>query len=210
MGNFDGVEIDLSGYKERSSAHLTPGKYLVRIEDAESGFTKTNNDPKVTLFYSVVGGPYEGSPLIDTLTLTDKAMFRVVKVLRALGLKVEKKKFVLPFKLIVGRTMTVQVKDGEPYNDIVKSEVQDYFPAAAFEGYVFLDGVTVEDEKDEQEYPSHTDGEPHVLGTIESIGPLGDEVRSQNTEAIDSFPTEAPVALQAVNGEVPIPESITL
>lgn len=128
MSNRDGFEVDLSTYKDRQSARLEPGKYLVRITDAETGTTK-GGDPKVTLFYNVVGGPAAGSPLIDTLTLTDKAMFRLVKVMRAIGMTVDKKKQVLPFRAFVGKTMYVTVADGEEYNDVIKSEVRDYAPS---------------------------------------------------------------------------------
>lgn len=129
----DGFEVDLTGYKERQSARLEPGKYLVRITDAETGETK-NHDPKVTLFYTVVGTSFNGQPLVDTLTLTDKALFRVVKVMRAVGLSVEKKKVVIPFKQLLGRTLCVTVADGDEYNGVVKSEVRDYAPAAMYEG----------------------------------------------------------------------------
>lgn len=129
--NKDGFEVDLTGYKERQSARLEPGKYLVRITDAETGETK-NHDPKVTLFYTVVGTSFNGQPLVDTLTLTDKALFRVVKVMRAVGLPVEKKKVVIPFKQLLGRTLCVTVADGDEYNGVVKSEVRDYAPAAMY------------------------------------------------------------------------------
>lgn len=131
--NKDGFEVDLTGYKERQSARLEPGKYLVRITDAETGETK-NHDPKVTLFYTVVGTSFNGQPLVDTLTLTDKALFRVVKVMRAVGLPVEKKKVVIPFKQLLGRTLCITVADGDEYNGVVKSEVRDYAPAAMYDG----------------------------------------------------------------------------
>lgn len=133
MSNRDGFFIDLSNFKDRSSAHLTPGKYLVRVIDAELTETK-KGDPMVNLFYAVVGGVHDGEPLIDRLTLTEKAAWRVVKVLRALGVKVEKRNMQIPFKQIVGRTLVVTVEDGEPYNGEVRSEIRDYAPGASWEG----------------------------------------------------------------------------
>lgn len=176
----DGFEVDLSGYKERVSARLTPGEYLVRIEDAETGETKAG-DPKVTLFYTVIGGAFDGSPLIDTLTLTEKALFRVVNVLRAVGLKVEKKKLVIPFKLLLGRTLTVTVADGDEYNGNIKSEIKTYGPAGA------AGAAKVEPKAD----------------------PVVEEALSEIAEEIGSEP-EVELVKDDDSGEVSVPSEITL
>lgn len=126
----DGFFVDFSNYKDRSSAHLPEGVYLVRVTDAELVETK-KGDPMVNLFYEVVGGAYAGSPLIDRLVLTEKALWRVAKVLRALGFKVEKRNMNIPFKQTLGRTLAITVSDGEPYNGEVRSEIRDYAPAAS-------------------------------------------------------------------------------
>lgn len=181
MSNRDGFFIDLSNFKDRSSAHLTPGKYLVRVIDAELTETK-KGDPMVNLFYTVVGTAHDGEPLIDRLTLTEKAAWRVVKVLRALGVKVEKRNMQIPFKQIIGRTLVVTVEDGEPYNGEVRSEIRDYAPGAT---WASVNGAAT---------PVHVEGEPHVIGTAESEGPLGDEVRAANAEVGEGVAREFPVA----------------
>jgi biotin operon repressor len=160
MSNRDGFFIDLSTYKDRSSAHLVPGKYLVRVTDAELTETK-KGDPMVNLFYTVVGGAHDGEPLIDRLTLTEKAAWRVVKVLRALGVKVEKRNMQIPFKLILGRTLVVTVEDGEPYNGETRSEIRDYAPGSTWEGAapaapaVAEVEETVDAEEFEREFPEN-------------------------------------------------------
>jgi uncharacterized protein DUF669 len=198
----DGFEVDLTGYKERQSARLEPGKYLVRITDAETGETK-NHDPKVTLFYTVVGTSFNGQPLVDTLTLTEKALFRVVKVMRAVGLPVEKKKVVIPFRQLLGRTMCVTVADGDEYNGVVKSEVRDYAPAAM---YVSEHGVPTS----ESEAPAaDAQGSPVTYQETEE---KVDEA-SFTEEKSDEFDGEDPWGSDArINGtEVELPaEEITL
>lgn len=134
-GPRESFNIDFTNYKDRSSAHLAPGEYLVRVVDAEVTETKKNADPMINVFYEVQGGAFAGSPLIDRLVLTDKALWRAVKVFRALGLKVEKRNMNIPLKMILGRTLVVKVSDGEPYNDEIRSEIREYFPAASFKGY---------------------------------------------------------------------------
>lgn len=133
MSAREGFFIDLSNYKESRSDRIPEGQYLVRITDAQAGETK-KGDPKVTLWYSVVGGPFADSTLIDTLTLTERAAFRTVNLLRAVGIKVEKRNMNIPFKALIGRTLVVKVADGEEYNDEIKSEVRSYAPAATWTG----------------------------------------------------------------------------
>lgn len=144
-GASDGFYINASNYKDYTSAHLPEGEYHVRLVDLELTETKKNQDPMVNAFFEVVGGPYNGSPLIDRWVLTDKTLFRVVPALRALGLKVEKKNMQIPFKLLLGRMVVVRVSDGEPYNGDVKSEIRSYAPTATFKGYDFLSADVAEE-----------------------------------------------------------------
>lgn len=132
----DGFEVDLTDYKDRMSARLEPGKYLVRITDGEIGETKDTKAPKVVLYYTVVGTSFNGQPLVDHLPLSGKAVFRIVQVMRALSVTVDKgKKFVVPFNKMINRTMCVTVVDGDEYNGQVKSQVQSYAPASMYEGH---------------------------------------------------------------------------
>lgn len=134
MSNRDGFFIDFTGYKESSSSRLTAnedGKYLVRVVDAELVETK-KGDPMVNLYYNVIGGVHDGEHLIDRLVLTDKARWKIKKVLTALGIKVNLANMNVPFKLLNGRTLVVRVEDGEPYNGETRSEIREYFPAATW------------------------------------------------------------------------------
>lgn len=136
-GPRDSFYVDFSNYKDRSSARLPEGEYLVRVGDAEATTTK-KDDPMVNVFLTVVGGPYADSPIIDRLTITEKALWRVANALRALGFKVEKRNMNIPIKSMIGRTMVIKVSDGEPYNGEVRSEIRSYAPAGTFKGYDFL------------------------------------------------------------------------
>lgn len=173
-GASDGFYINASNYKDYTSAHLPEGEYHVRLIDLELTETKKNSDPMVNAFFTVVGGPYNDSPLIDRWVLTDKTLFRVVPALRALGLKVEKRNMQIPFKLLLGRMVVVRVSDGEPYNGDVKSEIRSYAPTATFKGYDFLSAPV------EEKNASNASG-----GSIE------DEEEVDSTDASDSPPWEA-------------------
>lgn len=131
----EGFVVDFTGYKDRQSARVPEGDYLVRISDAEVTEIKSGDNagkPMVNLYYEIAQGSSTGQMLVDRLPITEKALWRVAAFLRAIGLKVEKKQLQIPFKLIMGRTFVVTVKDGEPYNGNVKSEVTSYASAAGF------------------------------------------------------------------------------
>ena len=53
-------------------------------------------------------------------------MFRVVGFLQALGIKTPKKRLSLDISKFVGRSLEITVRDGDPYNGRVKSEVSGY------------------------------------------------------------------------------------
>lgn len=182
-GASDGFYINASNYKDYTSAHLPEGEYHVRLVDLELTETKKNSDPMVNSFFEVVGGPYNGSPLIDRWVLTDKTLFRVVPALRALGLKVEKKNMQIPFKLLLGRMVVVRVSDGEPYNGDVKSEIRSYAPTATFKGYDFLNLDT--DKVDEEESDPTAEETAEDASAVPDDAPWADT--STQEEADDEF-----------------------
>lgn len=194
MSAREGFFIDLSNYRESRSDRIAEGEYLVRITDAVFGETK-KGDNKVTLYYNVMGGAHNDAVLIDTLTLTEKAAFRVVNVLKALGIKVEKRNMNISFKQLIGRTLVVKVADGEPYNDEIKSEVRSYAPASLWKGY---EGAPKAEEKN----ASNASG-----GSIE------DEEEVDSTDASDSPPwADSTTQEEATeeHGEVDSPEDAAI
>lgn len=119
--------IDLTLFKPRFGDRVPEGMYLVKVTDAKAGETK-KGDPKITLWYDVVSGPEAGSVLVDTLTLTENAMFRAVNFMRAIGLPTPKKKLPINLNSWIGKRLAVVVADGEPWgdNNEVRSEVRSY------------------------------------------------------------------------------------
>lgn len=120
--------IDLSNYKETTSARLEEGTYNVVVEDVEVTEARTGNK-MIVLSYRVnaPGTDADGKILIDRLTQTEKAMFRTVGFMQAIGLQTPKKKVKINLNAFLGKHLRVAVEDGEPYQGIVKSEVRDYF-----------------------------------------------------------------------------------
>lgn len=126
--------IDLSNFRDRSGSRVPEGDYLVAVDDLEIGETR-KGDPMWTVYLKIIGGEHDGLNLIDRLTLSEKAMFRVVGFLQGLGVKTPRKRLKLDTNRFLGKKVMVQVADGEPYNGTIRSEIKAYqryaAPAAA-------------------------------------------------------------------------------
>jgi len=121
----DDLIVDLTNYKDRVGNRVVPGRYSVIVEDAEPDTAKSGNQ-MVNLWLRVQGGEFDGATIVDRLVLTDKSLFRVVGFLQAIGLPTPRKRFKINARAFVGRTLDIDVEDGDPYNGRVKSEVRGY------------------------------------------------------------------------------------
>lgn len=140
------AEIDLTNYKETTSARVAPGRYSVVVTSADQDESKAGN-PMIVLNLTINGGEFDGSTLVDRLALTEKAMFRVVAFMQALGLKTPKEKFRVNLDSWVGRSLSVDVDD-DTYQGRTSSRVVGYIrdtaPAAKEER-----DLDVEDDTDD-------------------------------------------------------------
>jgi hypothetical protein len=121
----DEVIVDLTQYKDRVGQHIKPGVYTVVVEDAEPDTSK-NDNPMVNLWLRVQGGEFDGVTIIDRLTQSPGALFRTVNFMQAVGLPTPKKRFKLKMSMIIGKTLDIEVDNGDPYKGRVKSEVRAY------------------------------------------------------------------------------------
>lgn len=119
------VQIDLSNYRDRVGTRVPEGTYTVLVEDADLD-KSSNGNPMITLWLVVQNEEYAGATVVDRLTITEKALFRVVGFMSAIGMPTPKKKFSIDVKRFIGKTLDIEVGDGEPYNGRVKSEVRGY------------------------------------------------------------------------------------
>jgi hypothetical protein len=118
-------KVDFSNYKERVGGRVIPGRYRVIVDDAEVDTAKSGNT-MINLWLRVQGGEFDGTTIIDRLVLTDKSLFRVHGFMEAIGLPTPKKAFSVKLAQFRGKTLEVDVEDGDPYNNRVKSEVRGY------------------------------------------------------------------------------------
>lgn len=117
--------LDLSNYRDTVGARVEPGRYTVTVDDAEMDKSKAGN-PMINVWYRIQGGEFDGQTLTDRLVLTEKSLFRVVGFMAAIGLPTPKKRLKVNLKSFIGKSLLVDVEDGDPYNGRVKSEVRGY------------------------------------------------------------------------------------
>ena len=123
------VIIDLSNYKDRFGGYVSPGRYRVRVADTDVDKSAKGND-MIIVYLDIIDGEYAGTTLVDRLTLVERAMFRVVGFMAAIGLQTPRKRLRINTQQWVGRVLDIDVEDGEPYNGRVRSEIRGYLRVA--------------------------------------------------------------------------------
>lgn len=143
------LTIDLSNYKDRTGSRVPEGRYRVQVEDVEQT-TASTGSTMINLFLRIMGGEQDGATLVDRLVLSDKALFRTVNFMQALGIPTPKKRLSIDINKWVGKVLDVDVADGEPYNGRVRSEVQGFLKPAKVAKAEEEDDLDIEEEDVEE------------------------------------------------------------
>lgn len=130
--------LDFSNYAEQQTSEgIQAGKYLARITKAVDSESK-NGNTYILLNMQVIGGPKEHvdskSVLVDRLTLSDNALFRMANFLPAIGIPVDKK-VAFDSKQFVGKKV-VAIVEMEEYQGQPRPAVKRYAPVSTWEGEV--------------------------------------------------------------------------
>lgn len=130
--------LDFSNYAEQQTSEgIQAGKYLARITKAVDSESK-NGNTYILMNMQVIGGPKEHveskSVLVDRLTLSDNALFRMANFLPAIGIPVDKK-VAFDSKQFVGKKV-VAIVDMEDYQGQPRPAVKRYAPVSTWEGVV--------------------------------------------------------------------------
>lgn len=123
------IVIDLSNYKDSGNVRIPEGRYRAVVDDVDLDKSRAGNT-MIKVWMRVLGGEHDGAVILDRLTLTDKAMFRVVGFMQGIGIKTPKKKLQINLKTFLKRQADIEVVDGEPYNGRIRSEIAQYIRIA--------------------------------------------------------------------------------
>lgn len=121
--------IDLSNYKDSGNVRIPEGRYRAIVDDVDLDKSRAGNT-LIKVWMRVLGGEHDGAVILDRLTLTDKAMFRVVGFMQGIGIKTPKKKLQINLGTFLNRQVDIEVVDGEPYNGRIRSEIAQYIRVA--------------------------------------------------------------------------------
>ena len=124
------IIIDLSNYKDTSSARVPEGRYRVVVDDVETDTAAKTGNTVIKVWLRILGGAQDGEVIIDRLTITPKAMFRVVGFMQGIGIPTPKKRLALDLRSFLHRQVDVDVEDDEPYNGRIKSRITRYIRIA--------------------------------------------------------------------------------
>lgn len=122
------VHLPLGSYRDSQSDRIDEGRYTVRVEDADVQKSKSGNLMVVT-WLKVIGGTFDGATLVDRMTISEAALFRIVGFMRAIKLPTPKRDLDIDTRVFVGRVLDVDVVDNE-YRGSVSSQVGGYMVAS--------------------------------------------------------------------------------
>ena len=117
--------------EEPVSTLIAPGTYSVIVTDAEERTASTGRQG-IGLDLEITEGSDKGRGLWDTCWLSEKAMWRIKKMLIALQFPVPEGEFDLDPSQLIGRKMFVVV-DHEEFDGKTRARVVDMLPDAGFD-----------------------------------------------------------------------------
>lgn len=135
MSSHQEMQWSYENYDENYvSAHLPEGDYTVKIIQVTPTAVKSGPNegvPGLILAMEVIEGQYAGQHVVERLYNLSQTAWRHAAFNKAIGLKVAKgQKLNVSNQFYVGKTLSVTLKDGEPYKGNIKSEISAFKPAA--------------------------------------------------------------------------------
>lgn len=158
------VKLDLRKTERgKKGGHRYPeGEYKIKVNSAERKTSQSGNTQIVMQCTILAPEKYEGKPLIDRLTLTEAAMFRVGWLLDAIGIKWKNAVVNFPLDKLKGKILGVQLYDDE-YSGRTSSKVAEYYSEEEIDDFLEddeeEDGDEEEDEDEEEDDEDEEDEE---------------------------------------------------
>lgn len=117
--DFEGVDLD--GFEP-----IPPGVYPARIDTSKSELTKSqrSNDSYIYIYFNLEDPEYQGRSVRDLYMVSGKGRFKIGRMLRNLGYKVENAQIQLDTKelhntpVIIRVTQEINKENGKPYNRV--------------------------------------------------------------------------------------------
>lgn len=182
--------LDFSNYAEQQTTEgLKEGSYLGRITKAVEIEAKSTGNTFILLNIKALSGPdgvIEGTAvLVDRLTLTESALFRMANFLPAIGIPVENK-VTFDSKQFIGKKV-VAIVEMEEYNGKNRPAVKRYAHASTWQGELPAAPATAaandfEEEAEEVSTVADSGADSNVAESVSTDGAVSadDSVDAEN------------------------------
>lgn len=146
------LKVDMTGVE--SYTRCPEGQFKAKIIKAEDGTTQGGDDC-IKLRFEVLSGSGKGCQVFDTLTLGEKALWKLKTLLEALGLKSDGK-IVVDLDKLEGKSCGIEVIHDE-YNGTKRAKINQYIKNAMLEDE---DDDEDDDDEDYNEKPAKSSKKP--------------------------------------------------
>lgn len=147
----DVLTVDFSGVESGGAPRLPEGDYLAKVKSIKKTTAESSGNTMLKWEWEITEGKHKGKVLRDNTVLSPRALWRLKKVLEALGVEVPDSALKLDLKSYIGESCGITVTDGEPYEGRIKSEISDFIDESV------VTGDDVEDDEDDSDDDSDDD-----------------------------------------------------
>lgn len=141
-------KLDFTGVE--SYTKMSEGIHRVKIVNCEDKTTQAGDD-MIVMTFEAINGPDKGSRVFDNFVLTDKALWKLKQLLKALGVKCEGK-IALDTDKLIGKQVDAEIFH-EEYNGTTRAKVNEYTKISAATSDDDEDDYDDEDEAEEEPKP---------------------------------------------------------
>ena len=136
-------KLDLTNVE--SYTRMNEGRHRVKIVSCEDKTTQAGDD-MIAIAFESISGDDKGSRVYDNFVLTEKALWKLKQLLKALGVKCDGK-IVLDTEKLVGKKCEAEIYH-EEYNGQMRARVDEYLKISGSD-----DEAEPEDDEYEEEEP---------------------------------------------------------
>jgi uncharacterized protein DUF669 len=147
-GSGGSFKVDFRDAQSGGARRFPEADYKVKIAKAERSKSQQGNSQIKVTYEFIEPEKYEGKTLVDYLTLTRKAAWRIGNLFDAVGIKWSQKVMEFKTSKLIGKELGITLAD-DTYNGRVRSKVADYLDLETINS--ILSGEDVDEDEDEDE-----------------------------------------------------------
>ena len=140
------IKVDMTGVE--AYGKVNEGIHPAKIVEVEQTTSQAGDD-MLTVAFEVTGGPDKGGRVYDNFVLTQKALWKLKVLLRAIGMKCDGK-IMVDLDRMIGKTCDIEVFHDE-YNGQKRAKISDYYKFGTHSTAASDNEEDIDDDVDEVE-----------------------------------------------------------